>query len=66
MKCPYQTIITHKPERTRGSGVEFAKDITEFGECAKSECPFYYETIVEWRPKKVKEHCHKVESEVKE
>lgn len=64
MKCPYQTIITHKPERTMGYGVEFAKDITEFGECVKRECPFYY--TKEYNERNTTEHCHKAEREVKE
>ena len=44
MKCPYQTIVIHKPEYTEGYVKHFAKDITEFGDCVKAECPFYYTT----------------------
>lgn len=66
MKCPYQTKVIHRTEYTEGYVTHFAEDITHFGECVKSDCPFYYETIVEWRPKKVKEHCHKAESEAEE
>lgn len=62
MKCPYQTRITHKPERTRASGVEFAEDITQFGECLKNECPFYY--TKKYNERNTTEHCHKAESEV--
>ena len=65
MKCPYQIRVTHKPERTRGSGVEYAEDITRFGECLKSECPFYdidKDTIT----RQIKEHCLKAEREVKQ
>ena len=54
MKCPYQTIITHKPERF---GYD-AQDITTFGECCETECPFYYLSG------KI-ESCRKAESEGK-
>lgn len=56
MKCPYQTKVIHKPKYTEGYVTIFAQDITEFCECAKSECPFYYTT---WN----QEHCIKAESE---
>ena len=62
MKCPYQTITTHKPEYTDGYVKHFAKDTVEFGDCIKNECPFYYTT---WVHKKV-EHCSKAESGGKE
>lgn len=45
MKCPYRTKVIHKPENTDGYGQNFAEDITEFMECIKSECPFYYTTM---------------------
>ena len=62
MKCPYQTIITHKPESAYGYVRHFAQDITEFGDCVKTECPFYYTT--EYKSTRlVKEHCRKAESE---
>lgn len=65
MKCPYQTKVIHKPEYTAGYIKHFAEDITNFCECVKSECPFYYTT--ENKPEKhVKEHCRKAESEDKE
>lgn len=64
MKCPYQTITTHKPECVDGYVKEFAQDIVEFGNCIKSECPFYYVTT-SWELNTV-EHCHKAESEGKE
>ena len=65
MKCPYQTKVIHKPEYTEGYVRKFAEDITEFCECVKSECPFYYTT--EYKPvRRVKEHCRKAESEDKE
>lgn len=59
MKCPYQTRVIHIPEDTEGYIKHFAEDITEFGECVKSECPFYYTS---WAHKTV-ERCHKAESE---
>lgn len=57
MKCPYQTIIIHKPESTRNYVKYYAEDITEFGECYKSECPFYYTS---WEHETV-EHCRRAE-----
>lgn len=42
MKCPYQTKVIHKPEYTEEYIKNFAEDITEFCECVKRECPFYY------------------------
>lgn len=42
MKCPYQIKLIHKPEYTDGYIKHFAEDITEFCECVKSECPFFY------------------------
>jgi hypothetical protein len=65
MKCPYQTIMTHKLKGARGYGVEFVEDITEFGECLKSECPFYYtKTAKRYNETYITEHCHKAESEI--
>lgn len=58
MKCPYQIIVTHIPERTSGYVKHFAEDRTEFGECINSRCPFYY-TFAN------KEHCRRTESEDK-
>lgn len=65
MKCPYQTRVIHKPEYTEGYVVEnFAEDVTEFGDCVKTECPFYYTT--EYKPtRRVKEHCRKAEVETR-
>lgn len=63
MKCPYQTITTHKPECTDGYVNQFAQDIVEFGNCLKGECPFYY-TSMDWQLN-IWEHCHKAESESK-
>ena len=65
MKCPYQTKVIHKPEYTEGYIKSFAEDITEFCECVKSECPFYYTTEYTLT-RYVKEHCRKAESEDKE
>jgi len=59
MKCPYQTRVIHKPEYTEGYVKNFAKDITEFGDCVKTECPFYYTT---WAHDVI-EHCRKAEKE---
>ena len=65
MKCPYQTKVIHKTERTVGYARDFAEDITAFCECVESECPFYYTT--EHKPTRhVKEHCRRAESEDKE
>lgn len=64
MKCPYQTKVIHKPECIEGCVRRFAEDKTEFCECMKEECPFYY-TIDKRRPSyhKVIEHCRRAESE---
>lgn len=63
MKCPYQTKVIHKPTYTDGYAIHYAEDITEFCECVKSECPFYY--TIEYKPaRKVTGHCRKAESEV--
>ena len=59
MKCPYQTKVIHKPEDTEGYIKKFAEDITEFCECVKSECPFYYISGA------LIEHCRRAEIEVK-
>ena len=62
MKCPYQILVTHKPEHTVGYVIYPAEDITQFGECLNKECPFYYET--EYKPaRKVTPHCKRAESE---
>ena len=57
MKCPYQIKTIHKPEYKEGYIRHFAEDITEFCECLKSECPFYYTVHREH------EHCRRAESE---
>lgn len=63
MKCPYQTIISHKSEYTEGYVKHFTEDIIVFYECVKNECPFYYTT--EYKPaRQILEHCRKAESEV--
>ncbi len=62
MKCPYRIRMIHKPEYRCGYGKHFAEDITEFNECLKSECPFYYTS---WAHETV-EHCRRAESEGKE
>ena len=59
MKCPYQTKVIHKPEYIEGDFKYIAEDITKFGECVKSECPFYYTS---WEHKIV-ERCRRAESE---
>lgn len=67
MKCPYQTKVIHKPEfiNIESGKKDFAEDITEFGNCVKTECPFYYTT--EYKPaRQITEHCRKAESEDKE
>lgn len=64
MKCPYQTRVIHKPEYTEGYVKNFAEDITEFCECVKSKCPFYY-TAVYMPARQITEHCRRAESEYK-
>ena len=60
MKCPYQTITRHIPECEIGTAKIYAQDITEFGECWKNDCPFYYTT--EYNPsRKIYEHCRRTE-----
>lgn len=59
MKCPYQTEVIHYPEYTEGYVTHFARDITEFYECVKSKCPFYYTS----QEHETVEHCRKAESE---
>lgn len=61
MKCPYQIKVIHKPEDIDGYVKNFAEDITEFCECAKSECPFY----VSMNHHKL-ERCRRAENEVKD
>lgn len=61
MKCPYQTKVIHRTEYTEGYVTHFAEDITRFGECLKSECPFYYTKVYNERNKT--EHCRRAESE---
>ena len=63
MKCPYQTKVIHKPAITE-EGIRSSEDITEFCECLKSECPFYYTS--EYKPARhITEHCRRAEREVK-
>lgn len=64
MKCPYQTKVIHRTEYTEGYVTHFAEDITHFGECLKSECPFYY--TKKYNERNTTEHCHKAEREVNE
>lgn len=59
MKCPYMTIIIHKPAEDDEYAKHYAEDITRFADCYKKECPFYYTS---WEHKEV-EHCRKAESE---
>ena len=59
MKCPYQTKVIHKPEQREWYLIKFAEDITEFCDCLKSECPFYYTS---WAHETV-EHCKRAENE---
>lgn len=61
MRCPYQTIVIHKPEYTEGYVKHFAKDITEFGDCVQAECPFYFYYTT--RENKTIEHCRKADTE---
>lgn len=57
MKCPYLTTVIHVPEDTEGYMKIYAKDITEFCECVKDECPFYYISRLRI------EHCKRAERE---
>jgi hypothetical protein len=41
MKCPYRKNIIHAPKRTEGYYEKFPKDIEEFPDCYKEECPLY-------------------------
>lgn len=52
MKCPYQVKTIHKREYPNND-----EDITEFCECIKTECPFYF--VIR------KEHCRRAEKEKK-
>lgn len=67
MKCPYQTKVIHKSEYIEGYAKNFAEDITEFGECVKIECPFYYTSCVYYTlwQYQIVEHCLKAEREIK-
>lgn len=62
MKCPYQTKVIHRSEYTDGYIRHFAEDITQFCDCVKDECPFYYEYNGTGAHIKV-EHCKRAESE---
>ena len=64
MKCPYQTIVIHKPEITEGYLRGFARDVTEFGNCDETECPFYYTTEY-GLARQITEHCRRAEKESK-
>lgn len=65
MRCPYQTIISHKSEYREGYVKHFAEDITAFSECIKNKCPFYY-TTENKSAMQIIEHCHRAESEVRD
>lgn len=56
MRCPYQLRVIHQPGYDKGYERQFAEDITEFGECIKNECPFYY-------MEKGAEKCYRVKAE---
>ena len=67
MKCPYQKKVIHIPEAYLDMKTAlYAEDITQFCDCLESECPFYYITE-KHKPSDtlIKEHCRRVESEVK-
>ena len=63
MKCPYQKKVIHKPVITEND-VICSEDIAEFCECMRAECPFYYTTEYTIN-RRVVEHCHRVDREVK-
>lgn len=61
MKCPYQTKVTHIKDK--GYGCSY--DTTEFSECLKEQCPFYYVTrLYSETPIKQAEICRRAESEI--
>lgn len=65
MKCPYQKKVTYRPPHIDNDGffmLEYAEDITEFGECLRSECPFY-QRIEYKQAKRIIETCRRAESE---
>ena len=41
MKCPYQTITTHKEEKDENGKIYYQR-IIEFHECLGQDCPFYH------------------------
>ena len=41
MKCPYRTVTVHQPERTVGYNKYYAREVVEFGDCYKYQCPYY-------------------------
>lgn len=45
MKCPYRKIVTHVSEQAEGVHILPQKDVEEFAECYKRECPFYDEVL---------------------
>ena len=65
MKCPYQTRVIHKPEYISGDSIYRAEDMTEFGDCIKTECPFYY-TIEHSVSRTTTEHCARAERELRD
>ena len=53
MKCPYRKNVIHAPKRTEGYYEKFPKDIEEYPECYKEECPLY-----------INEKCMRVAAEI--
>ena len=41
MKCPYRTITLHVPSLKDGFYVKHPKDVIDFADCYRYECPFY-------------------------
>lgn len=41
MKCPFRKITIHKPRSVDGYMVYDAREVEEFGNCYKEECPYY-------------------------
>ena len=64
MKCPYQTEVIHKPEYTENYIMQYATDVTQFGDCVGEECPYYRYKINFYASRT--ERCLKAESEVRD
>ena len=41
MRCPFRKIVNHYAEREEAYVTVRAKDVEEFAECYREECPYY-------------------------